>query len=92
MTAANNGLDFVYADKGMGEKTSDPNYDGVFKVPSLRNIELTGPYMHDGRFETLEEELTIIMMEFKVTKILANFLGMELNQKNSIFQIQTNNH
>jgi cytochrome c peroxidase len=55
MTAANNGLDMLYVDKGMGEKTSDPNYDGVFKVPSLRNIELTGPYMHDGRFETLEE-------------------------------------
>ncbi|MDF1695824.1 MAG: cytochrome c peroxidase [Saprospiraceae bacterium] len=55
MTAANNGLDMVYEDKGMGEKTSDPNYNGVFKVPSLRNIELTGPYMHDGRFETLEE-------------------------------------
>ena len=54
-TAANNGLDLEYADQGMGSKTSDPSYDGVFKVPSLRNIELTGPYMHDGRFETLEE-------------------------------------
>ena len=54
-TAANNGLDVVYADQGMGNKTNDPSYDGVFKVPSLRNIELTGPYMHDGRFETLED-------------------------------------
>ena len=55
MTAANNGLDLVYEDKGMGPKFSDSSLDGVFKVPSLRNIELTGPYMHDGRFETLEE-------------------------------------
>ena len=55
LTAANNGLDLVYEDKGMGAKTSNPIYNGVFKVPSLRNIELTGPYMHDGRFETLEE-------------------------------------
>jgi cytochrome c peroxidase len=29
--------------------------NGVFKVPSLRNVELTGPYMHDGRFKTLED-------------------------------------
>ena len=29
--------------------------EAKFKVPSLRNIELTGPYMHDGRFKTLEE-------------------------------------
>ena len=28
---------------------------GVFKVPFLRNIELTAPYMHDGRFSTLED-------------------------------------
>jgi cytochrome c peroxidase len=29
--------------------------NGVFKVPSLRNVELTGPYMHDGRFQTLDQ-------------------------------------
>lgn len=44
---ANIGLDLVYADQGKGE--------GKFRIPSLRNIALTGPYMHDGRFETLEE-------------------------------------
>lgn len=54
-TAANNGLDLVYEDKGMGGKTLKSSDYGVFKVPSLRNIELTAPYMHDGRFETLEE-------------------------------------
>ena len=52
---ANNGLDMVYSDKGVGELTNIINDNGVFKVPLLRNIELTGPYMHDGRFETLEE-------------------------------------
>lgn len=55
MTAANNGLDMIYEDKGMGPKFSNSSLNGVFKVPSLRNIELTGPYMHDGRFETLED-------------------------------------
>lgn len=45
--AANIGLDLVYADNGFGE--------GKFKIPGLRNVELTAPYMHDGRFNTLEE-------------------------------------
>lgn len=33
----------------------DSNDIGKFKVPSLRNVDITGPYMHDGKFETLEE-------------------------------------
>ena len=32
-----------------------PSFNGHFKTPSLRNIEVTGPYMHDGRLKTLEE-------------------------------------
>ncbi|MCG8421162.1 MAG: cytochrome-c peroxidase [Proteobacteria bacterium] len=53
---SNNGLDND-ADLGAGlaEVTSNPRDRGKFKVPSLRNIELTAPYMHDGRFATLEE-------------------------------------
>ena len=50
-----NGLDAVSSDPGMGGWTNDPFFDGVFKTPTLRNIEVTQPYMHDGRFETLEE-------------------------------------
>jgi cytochrome c peroxidase len=46
---ANIGLDLVYKDNGRGQ--------GKFKIPSLRNIELTGPYMHDGRFRTLNDVL-----------------------------------
>lgn len=45
--ATNIGLDLVYKDNGLG--------NGKFKIPGLRNIELTAPYMHDGRFKTLEE-------------------------------------
>ena len=55
LNVANNGLDMEYADKGVGERSSLVSDYGVFKVPQLRNIALTGPYMHDGRFETLEE-------------------------------------
>ena len=51
----NNGLEFPYVDKGIGGITGVPQELGVFKVPSLRNVELTAPYMHDGRFATLEE-------------------------------------
>lgn len=51
----NNALDVVYADNGLGERTGDPADHGKFKVPSLRNVAVTGPYMHDGRFQTLEE-------------------------------------
>ena len=55
VATANNGLDINYEDKGVGEHTSDPSKNGVFKVPFLRNIELTGPYMHDGRFADLDQ-------------------------------------
>lgn len=51
----NNGLEFPYVDLGVGGVTGLPQDNGLFKTPSLRNIELTAPYMHDGRFATLEE-------------------------------------
>jgi len=52
----NNGLDAFSADDfGAGEVFPNPIFDGRFKTSTLRNIELTAPYMHDGRFETLEE-------------------------------------
>ncbi len=54
-TKANSGLDMVYSDKGIGALTGNTQENGVFKIPQLRNVALTGPYMHDGRFETLED-------------------------------------
>jgi cytochrome c peroxidase len=45
----------TYPDQGIGALTGNPADNGVFKAPSLRNIALTAPYMHDGRFKTLEE-------------------------------------
>ena len=51
----NNGLEDQSIDLGVGGITNDPSQIGSFKVPSLKNIELTAPYMHDGRFATLEE-------------------------------------
>lgn len=85
MTAANNGLDLLYEDKGMGTKFSDSNLDGVFKVPSLRNIELTGPYMHDGRFETLEEVIDHYSSGIKNHKNLHQFLKNNNQAKSFAF-------
>ncbi len=56
----NNGLDSVdlltdFEDFGHGTVTGDLADNGRFKAPTLRNIALTAPYMHDGRFATLEE-------------------------------------
>lgn len=51
----NNGLENPYTDKGLGAISGRTQDEGLFKVPSLRNIELTAPYMHDGRFATLEQ-------------------------------------
>ena len=49
------GLDEVPADEGLFKVTGAETDNGKFKIPSLRNVALTSPYMHDGRFETLEE-------------------------------------
>jgi cytochrome c peroxidase len=54
-TFANNGLDAEFKDIGRAKVTGQDADRGKFAVPSLRNVELTGPYMHDGRCKTLEE-------------------------------------
>ncbi|MCO6495960.1 MAG: cytochrome-c peroxidase [Bacteroidetes bacterium] len=51
---ANNGLD-LNPDNGLYDVTKNLKDKGKFKIPTLRNIELSAPYMHDGRFNTLEE-------------------------------------
>lgn len=51
----NNGLEERVGDAGRMEATGFENDRSKFKVPTLRNVALTAPYMHDGRFATLEE-------------------------------------
>jgi cytochrome c peroxidase len=53
----NNGLDATFNADNIGRAavTGRPSDTGKFKVPGLRNVEVSGPYMHDGRFATLEE-------------------------------------
>lgn len=56
----NNGLDEAvsltdFTDRGRGMVSGTPYEFGKFRTPSLRNVALTAPYMHDGRFATLAE-------------------------------------
>lgn len=73
---ANIGLDLVYKDQGLK--------DGQFKIPSLRNIELTAPYMHDGRFASLNDVLNHYSNGIKLhrnldSKFIKNGQAIKLN-------------
>lgn len=56
-TFHNNGLDQIPLDYGREDFTQLPEDRARFRVPTLRNIAVTGPYMHDGRFQSLQEVL-----------------------------------
>ena len=51
----NNGLDENFTDFGLYNVTGNEDDKGLFKTPTLRNIEYSAPYMHDGRFNTIDE-------------------------------------
>jgi cytochrome c peroxidase len=51
------GLDVSYTDIGRGTITGRPSDNGTFRIPNLRNVALTAPYMHDGRYKTLDDVL-----------------------------------
>jgi cytochrome c peroxidase len=48
-------LDSTFSDLGRFKITKRAGDEGKFSVPSLRNVAVTAPYMHDGRFRTLDE-------------------------------------
>lgn len=76
----NNGLDSIPKDAGMEALTGLPADRGRFKVPTLRNIALTGPYMHDGRFNTLEEVVDHYNDHIRQSASLSSFLQQESNE------------
>lgn len=63
----NNGLDAVHTDIGLEEVTGKASDRGKFKTPTLRNISYTAPYMHDGRFSTLDEVLDFYSHDVKLS-------------------------
>lgn len=63
----NNGLDVTLTDIGLGKVSGQSTDNGKFKVPTLRNIALTAPYMHDSRFTTLEQVVEFYDHQVKQT-------------------------
>jgi cytochrome c peroxidase len=68
----NIGLDEVYTDNGLGAITRKEGDRGVFKVPTLKNISVTAPYMHDGRFANLGQVIDHYSHEIKPNKNLSS--------------------
>ena len=73
-TMRNNGLDSVFTDLGFFEVTGQPQDRGLFKTPSLRNVAVSGPFMHDGRFGTLEEVIEHYNSGGKVSPTVSPFM------------------
>lgn len=71
----NNGLDSVFTDAGRATITLVASDSGKFKVPSLRNIVESYPYMHDGRFTTLNQVLNHYSSGVKISSTLDPALG-----------------
>ncbi|WP_443938482.1 cytochrome-c peroxidase [Pedobacter sp. MW01-1-1] len=77
----NNGLDNRYADTGIESLTGVAMDHGRFKAPTLRNIALTAPYMHDGRFATLDDVIAHYSEHIQSSEALSAFLQHESNEK-----------
>ncbi len=69
----NNGLD-ANPDSGLAAVTKNPNDIGKFKTPSVRNLVFTAPYMHDGRFTTLEEVVDFYIDDIQESPTLDGFM------------------
>jgi cytochrome c peroxidase len=86
----NNGLDSVFTDLGRATITLDPNDEGKFKVPSLRNVSVSFPYMHDGRHETLSEVLdhytTGIMHSATLDQSLVGGISMSPQERTDLLK------
>jgi cytochrome c peroxidase len=84
----NNGLDSVFSDLGRAKITFNPSDNGKFKIPSLRNVELTYPYMHDGRFWSLTQVLDHYSSGIQVSETLApelqNAISLSVSEKQQL--------
>jgi cytochrome c peroxidase len=86
----NNGLDSVFKDSGREGYTKNRNDKGKFKVPTLRNIELTYPYMHDGRLISLMDVInhytTGIKKSETLDPILQNPIVLSTSEKKDLMK------
>ncbi|MCG2614088.1 cytochrome-c peroxidase [Terrimonas sp. NA20] len=79
----NTGLDTIFTDGGRADVTGQTTDKGRFRVATLRNITLTSPYMHDGRFKSLNEVLDHYSDHIDEQPKLSPFLKDLSNQKNT---------
>lgn len=86
-TFRNNGLDSILKDSGRKKITQKDEDNGKFKVPSLRNITLTYPYMHDGRFNSLEA----VLNHYSQGVIASSTLDASLQKRLNLSQEQQAN-
>jgi len=84
----NNGLDSEFTDLGRKGITNNPDDLGKFRVPSLRNVALTAPYMHDGRFANLDQVLNHyvsgIQQSATLDPNLAQGIGLNASERAAI--------
>jgi cytochrome c peroxidase len=85
----NNGLDSIQRDHGRQDFTKLVDDRGRFRVPTLRNIALTAPYMHDGRFWTLEEVIDHYSDHVKQSETVSPFIAEVSNESGRIGLILT---
>jgi len=69
-----NPLGYGYIDIGLGDHVHNPAEDGKFKVPTLRNIAMTAPYMHNGYFRTLRGVVNFYNTRDKKPRCSSNWL------------------
>ncbi len=82
-TFMNNGMDYEddFTDMGVGGITGNPKDRAKFKIPSLRNVAVKAPYMHDGRFATLEEVIDFYNEGPKISPSLEPIMIAEANRR-----------
>jgi len=82
-TFMNNGMDYDddFTDLGLGGFTQDPKENAKFKIPSLRNLPMKGPFMHDGRFKTIEEVIDFYNEGPKISTTLEPIMIAEAQRR-----------
>ncbi len=97
---SNNGLDEAttgndFIDKGLGKTTNLELDKGKFKIPTLRNLAFSAPYMHDGRFSTLEEVIDMYNGGYKHSPSVDDILVEKANVRfanTGYYGLQLSNH
>ena len=81
----------TYVDVGRYKVTKDISDLGKFKVPGLRNVAITGPYMHDGSFKTLEDVMdyynnprAFVSNPINVDSLVQEPLNLSSQEKNDV--------